>query len=319
MNDAELDDALALAMDAARQAGVLIRAAATQRIVVTVKSGVDLVTETDKACEDLITALIKQRFPTHGFVGEETTFATGCAEAVPDGPTWFVDPLDGTTNFVHSYPFVTVSIGLAFNGVPVMGVIYNPIMDELFSAAVGKGAFLNGRPIRVSDATAVGHAMIMNNIGASRDAAFARKTLNRIEVLLEHKVQAVRNSGSAAQNMAHVACGKLDVYYEDGYGGPWDVAAGIIIVKEAGGVVCLPEGGEYTLVMGKGKIMCGPKDVCDDVARVLNTADARPSAKAVLSCAASPVCCSATPAVTVAAVVGIALGIAIGLLAKRRL
>ncbi|KAG7019374.1 Inositol monophosphatase 1, partial [Cucurbita argyrosperma subsp. argyrosperma] len=127
-----LEEYLATAVDAAKRAGE-----------------VDLVTETDKACEDLIFNHLKEHYPSHKFIGEETTAACGHTE-LTDEPTWIVDPLDGTTNFVHGFPFVCVSIGLTIGKVPTVGVVYNPIIEELFTGIRGKGASLNGRPIKVS-------------------------------------------------------------------------------------------------------------------------------------------------------------------------
>jgi len=232
---------------------------------------VDLVTATDKACEDHIIGTLRERYPTHVFIGEESA-ATADGPLVLDGaPTWIIDPLDGTTNFVHGYPLVTVSIGLAVGGELVMGVIYNPILDELAAATRGGGATLNGRPVRVGTARAVGSALICNNFGASRAAGVNALNTNRLLALLEDGVRGLRNSGSAAQNMMHVACGRLDAYYEEGFGGPWDVAAGKVIVEEAGGVCRMVTGEEFELRAGKGEVLCGNRDVVADIARVLKT------------------------------------------------
>merc|ERR1712087_578987 len=171
------------------------------------------------------------------FVGEESSAAGGEGPLqLGEQPTWIIDPLDGTTNFVHGYPLVTVSIGLAVARELVVGVIYNPIMDELCSAARGCGATLNGVPVCVGSASGVTSALICNNMGASREPAVNELCTARLLALLQSGVRGLRNSGSAAQNMMHVACGRLDSYFEDGFGGPWDVAAGAVIVEEAGGV-----------------------------------------------------------------------------------
>uniref|UniRef100_A0A5B7AJP4 Inositol-1-monophosphatase n=1 Tax=Davidia involucrata TaxID=16924 RepID=A0A5B7AJP4_DAVIN len=144
-----LPEFLSVAVDAAKKAGELIREGFYLTKHVEHKGQVDLVTETDKACEDLIFNHLRQHFPKHKFIGEETTAACGATE-LTDEPTWIVDPLDGTTNFVHGFPFVCVSIGLTIGKIPKVGVIYNPILDELFTGIHGKGAFLNGNPIKVS-------------------------------------------------------------------------------------------------------------------------------------------------------------------------
>lgn len=198
-------------------------------------------TETDKACEDLIFKQLKKTFPSHKFIGEETSAAFGTVE-LTDDPTWIVDPLDGTTNFVHGFPFVCVSIGLTVNKVPTVGVVYNPILDELFTAIRGQGAFLNGNSIKASSQTDLVKSLLATEIGTKRDKQTIDETTNRINNLL-HKVRSVRMSGSCAMNLCGIACGRLDLYYEHSYGGPWDVAAGAVIVEEAGGSVFDPSGG----------------------------------------------------------------------------
>ncbi|KAH7673301.1 inositol-phosphate phosphatase / L-galactose 1-phosphate phosphatase protein [Dioscorea alata] len=142
-----LAEFLAVAVDAAKSAGEIIRQGFHQKKNVEHKGQVDLVTETDKACERLIFDHLKKHYPEHKFIGEETSAVYGTAE-LTDDPTWIVDPLDGTTNFVHGFPFVCVSIGLTIGKVPSVGVVYNPIIDELFTGVHGQGAYLNGNPIK---------------------------------------------------------------------------------------------------------------------------------------------------------------------------
>jgi inositol-phosphate phosphatase/L-galactose 1-phosphate phosphatase len=283
MASADLAEFLASAEEVARAAGKMIREAHEQRssgLAIESKGSeatqtVDLVTQTDKACEDHILGTLKARYPDHAFIGEESSF-TGPGATAPSGPleltdapTWIVDPLDGTTNFVHGYPRVTVSIGLAVKKELVVGVIYNPIMEELCSAVRGGGAHLNGRRVHVGSASAVTDALICNNIGASRAPEVNALSCARLLALLQANSRGLRNSGSAAQNMMHVACGRLDAYFEDGFGGPWDVAAGAVIVKEAGGVCSDHLGGPFVLKAGKGQVLCGNSAVVQDVARVL--------------------------------------------------
>ncbi|CAD5321898.1 unnamed protein product [Arabidopsis thaliana] len=222
-----LDQFLAAAIDAAKKAGQIIRKGFYETKHVEHKSQVDLVTETDKGCEEL-------------FIGEETTAAFGVTE-LTDEPTWIVDPLDGTTNFVHGFPFVCVSIGLTIGKVPVVGVVYNPIMEELFTGVQGKGAFLNGKRIKVSAQSELLTALLVTEAGTKRDKATLDDTTNRINSLLT-KVRSLRMSGSCALDLCGVACGRVDIFYELGFGGPWDIAAGIVIVKEAGGLIFDPSG-----------------------------------------------------------------------------
>ena len=177
------------------------------------------------------------------------------------------------TNFVHGYPLVTVSIGLLVDRKPVLGVVYNPIMDELCSAVSGRGTHLNGRRVHVGSATGVTSALVCNNMGASRSPAVNEQCCARLLALLQANIRGLRNSGSAAQNMMHVACGRLDAYYEDGFGGPWDVAAGIVLVEEAGGIIRDHLGQPFVLKAGKGQVLCGNAAVVNDVARVLRTVE----------------------------------------------
>ncbi|XP_044981247.1 inositol monophosphatase 3 isoform X2 [Hordeum vulgare subsp. vulgare] len=215
---------LAVAVDAAKSAGEIIRKSFYLTKNVEHKGQVDLVTETDKACEDLIFNHLRMLYPDHKFIGEETSAALGSTDDLTYDPTWIVDPLDGTTNFVHGFPFVCVSIGLTIGKIPTVGVVYNPIMNELFTAVRGKGAFLNGSPIRTSP---------QNEL---------------VKALMVTEIRSIRMCGSLALNMCGVACGRLDLCYEIGFGGPWDVAAGALILKEAGGFVFDPSGDEFDLM-----------------------------------------------------------------------
>ncbi|KAJ1427139.1 Inositol monophosphatase-like [Sesbania bispinosa] len=219
---------LASAVDAARKAGE-----------------VDLVTETDKACEDLIFNHLKQLYPTHKFIGEETTAAFGATE-LTDEPTWIVDPLDGTTNFVHGFPFVCVSIGLTIRKIPTVGVVYNPILNELFTGIRGKGAFLNGNPIKVSSKTELISSLLVHEAGTKRDNLTVDAFTKRVNSLL-FKVRSLRMTGSSALNLCGIACGRLDIYFQYGFGGAWDVAGGAVIVREAGGVVYDPSGADFDI------------------------------------------------------------------------
>ncbi|XP_054800196.1 inositol-phosphate phosphatase-like isoform X2 [Prosopis cineraria] len=217
-----LAEFLASAVQAAQEAGEIIRKSFYQTKNVEHKGQVDLVTETDKACEDLIFNHLGKLYPTHKFIGEETSAVLGAAE-LTDEHTWIVDPLDGTTNFVHGFPFVCVSIGLTIQKVPTVGVVYNPILNELFTAIRGRGAFLNGNPIKASSQTEL------------------------ISSLLATEVRSVRMAGSCAMNLCGVACGRLDACFELGFGGPWDVAGAAVIVREAGAEVYDPSGKDFDL------------------------------------------------------------------------
>ncbi|KAJ1690269.1 hypothetical protein LUZ63_014424 [Rhynchospora breviuscula] len=243
---ASLPDMLAVAVEAAKAAGDIIRKGFYQKKNVEHKGQVDLVTETDKACEELIFNHLTKHYPDHKFIGEETSAVFGTDE-LTDHPTWIVDPLDGTTNFVHGFPFVCVSIGLTIGKLPTIGVVYNPILNELFTGVRGQGSFLNGSPIKASSQDELVKALLVTEAGTNRDVAVVDGTTNRINKLL-FKVRSIRMCGSLAMNLCGVACGRLDLCYEIGFGGPWDVAAGVVIVQEAGGLVFDPDGGELNLM-----------------------------------------------------------------------
>ncbi|KAK4804334.1 hypothetical protein SAY86_004151 [Trapa natans] len=240
-----LSEYLETAVDAAKRAGEIIRNGFYKTKNVEHKGQVDLVTETDKACEDLIFIHLKERYPKHKFIGEETTAACGTSE-LTDDPTWIVDPLDGTTNFVHGFPFVCISIGLTIGRVPMVGVVYNPIMNELFTGIHRKGAFLNGNPIKVSSQSELVKSLLATEVGTKRDKLTVDLTTGRVNSLL-FKVRSLRMSGSCALNLCGIACGRIDLFYELGFGGPWDVAAGVLIVQEAGGLFYDPSGKDFDI------------------------------------------------------------------------
>jgi myo-inositol-1(or 4)-monophosphatase len=199
---------------------------------ITNKGDIDLVTEADIAAEKLIIDRIRSHYPRHGILAEES----GEAVAIEGGATkfiWVIDPLDGTTNYAHGYPCFCVSIALELDGVLELGVVYDPMRDELFAAERGQGATLNDRRIRVSEIDELSRAMLVTgfpyNVRERPDFAreFSIFTMN---------AQAVRRDGSAAIDLAYVACGRFDGFWEDGLNA-WDMAAGILLIKEAGGTV----------------------------------------------------------------------------------
>nr|BBI29712.1 L-galactose-1-P phosphatase [Malpighia glabra] len=245
-NDSSLSAFLDTAVAAARKAGEAIREGFYQTKCVEHKGQVDLVTETDKACEDIVFGLLKQHYPNHKFIGEETVAASGTFE-LTDEPTWIVDPIDGTTNFVHGFPYVCVSIGLTIGKVPTVGVVYNPIMEELFTAIHGKGAFLNGNPIKVSSQAELITSLLVAEDVPNHDKPIVDAMTNGINSMLP-KVRSIRMLGSCALDLCGVACGRVDLFYLTGFGGPWDVAGGAVIVTEAGGCIFDPSGKDFDLI-----------------------------------------------------------------------
>lgn len=208
---------------------------------VTFKGSVDLVTETDEAVERLIFDAIRVKYPKHVLIGEESV-AKGGNEVLGDRPTWIVDPIDGTTNFVHGLPWVGISIAFAVSHNIVMGVVYNPMLDELFTATLGGGARLNGELIRASSTAVLKHALVATGFSYDRRESSIDFHLTKLRAVLL-ACRDIRRPGSAAMDMCAVACGRLDAYYELGIH-IWDIAAASLIVREAGGVCCGPYGGD---------------------------------------------------------------------------
>ncbi|XP_028987435.1 inositol monophosphatase 1 isoform X2 [Betta splendens] len=201
----------------------------------TKSSTVDLVTQTDQKVENLIIQSVKQKFPTHRFIGEESV-AAGEACDLTDAPTWIIDPIDGTTNFVHAFPFVAVSIGFSVNKQMEFGVVYSCLEDKMFTARRGKGAFCNGTPLQVSAQNDIKQSIIATEFGSSRDPEAVDYIFSSLRDILCIPVHGVRSAGTAAINMCLVASGCVEAYYEIGIH-VWDVAAGSIIVSEAGGIL----------------------------------------------------------------------------------
>lgn len=238
------DPFLDLAVAAALEAGALLRERFGQPHDVRFKGTVDLVTEADKGAEALIAGRIRAAFPDHRLIGEEgargATDPAGVAGASPYG--WLVDPLDGTTNYAHGFPHFAVSIALEQDGAPLVGVVYDPIRDELFVAARGQGATRNGQSLRVSTTAEPVRSLLAT--GFSYTLA-QRETQAVIWRALLTQVQAIRQTGSAALNLCYIAAGRLDGYWERPLQ-PWDVAAGALIVTEAGGQISDFAGGPFT-------------------------------------------------------------------------
>ncbi len=189
----------------------------------------DLVTEADQQSEKVILERLSNHFPNHQILAEESGLSRQKSEFI-----WAVDPVDGTTNYAHQYPMVAVSIGLIYEKEPILGVIYNPFTNELFQAAKGLGATLNQQHIRVSRISKLKDSLLATGFAYDR-----RETTNNNYAEFchfTHLTQGVRRAGAASLDLAYVACGRLDGYWERGLK-PWDIAAGTILVREAGGFI----------------------------------------------------------------------------------
>lgn len=231
------------ALKVTKQAGELIKNANSNRNKkVAIKSDrTDLVTETDQAVEKLLIDNLSHHFPEHKFIGEESV-SKGESLSLTESPTWIIDPIDGTMNFVHSFPHSCISLALFLNKKPEIGIIYNPILNQLFTAQKGKGSFLNNNVIKVSGKTSLEESLVILEHGARRDP-------KKLEVMYQNQQMLVKNVhgfralGSAALNLSMVACGAVESYFEFGIH-IWDIAAGELVVTEAGGTVIDPAGGE---------------------------------------------------------------------------
>jgi len=207
----------------------------------------DLVTDADKASEACIFEYLLRTTPDFGILGEESGFLTNGKSESADY-LWVVDPLDGTTNFAHKFPFFAVSIGLVHQGEPIVGVIFNPYFQELFIASKGKGAYLNGERIEVSQTKEIKDSLLAS--GFAYDRREVEDNNYKEFCHLTNLTHGVRRAGAASLDLASVAAGRVDGYWERGLK-HWDVAAGIIIVKEAGGVVSSYEKGPVDINSGK--------------------------------------------------------------------
>ncbi|MGB8510668.1 MAG: inositol monophosphatase family protein [Pyrinomonadaceae bacterium] len=231
---------LNFAIQTAREAGRVLAEKFGRAIQVSNKGDIDLVTESDLAAEKLIVERIRSYYPRHAVLAEES----GAGAAVGGAPSdykWIIDPLDGTTNYAHGYPIFCVSIALEHEGRIVVGVVYDPTRDELFAAERGEGATLNGRRIRVSETSDLNRALMCTGFpyDVRERGEFARHFTNFIM-----HAQSVRRDGSAALDLAYVACGRFDGFWEEGLR-PWDVAAGVLLVEEAGGRVTHYDGAPF--------------------------------------------------------------------------
>jgi myo-inositol-1(or 4)-monophosphatase len=252
---------LEFAVDLARSAGDVLKHYMDRDKQVELKGRANLVTVADKESEALIINGIRERYPSHAILAEES--GTSGPSAASKGK-WIIDPLDGTTNFAHQYPFFCVSIAFEQEGQISCGAVYDPWRDEMFSAARGWGAFVNGERITVSDVQRLGSALIMTGFPYGfRDKI--QTVLAQFEAFLIES-QAVRRGGSAALDMCYVALGRVDGFWEmDLY--PWDTAAGLVILEEAGGKVTDFSGNRFS-IYGK-EMVASNRSIHEEMLRVL--------------------------------------------------
>jgi myo-inositol-1(or 4)-monophosphatase len=272
-----LDKVFQIGRQAALAAGAVMRLNYLQPHQVTMKGAIDPVTETDLQAQEIIIALVRQHFPDHGFLAEEERMGEGAkvggAGVSPAdlGPSpkspcrWIIDPLDGTVNFAHGFPMFCVSIAFEAEGRLEYGVVYDPLRDELFEATRGGGAFLNGRTIRVSQTARLDRALLATGFPYDIRERLP-ETMARLGRMLG-AAQGVRRAGSAALDMCYVACGRFDGFWEENLK-PWDTAAGLLLIEEAGGRITTFSGGDYDIYSPN--IMASNGSLHDKIIALLN-------------------------------------------------
>lgn len=231
-------DYITASAEIAREAGALLQQHFAGRVTIEYKGEFDIVTAADRASERLVVGRLRTRFPSHAIVSEE-----GGGVKKDSDYTWYVDPLDGTTNFAHRQPTFAVSLGLFHRGEPAVGIVFDPLRDELFSAERGSGAYLNHRRINVSETSSLAEGLFGTGFASA-------KRHKKVNVHFFHQISmlthGVRRSGSAALDLCSVACGRLEGFWEFGLK-PWDTAAGLLMVREAGGRYTDMRGGTHAL------------------------------------------------------------------------
>lgn len=239
-SDPENKRLLSAACTAALTAGSIIRHLYNKPHTITMKGVINLVTEADLAAEAAIIASLDEDTPGTNILAEESA---GHNLKPSAGKVWVVDPLDGTTNFAHGFPVFAVSVALLVDGIPVIGVIYSPMLDELFCGVRGTGAWCNGEPIQVTDTGFLIESLVGAGIPYELESVLPG-IIKQLQAIIP-KVRDIRRSGSAALDLAYVACGRLDAFYEIDLC-PWDTAAGWLLVEEAGGTVTDFSGNTYS-------------------------------------------------------------------------
>ncbi|MBD3233877.1 MAG: inositol monophosphatase [candidate division Zixibacteria bacterium] len=253
------------AVEIAIRAGNLLQEKRNEEREIDYKGEADLVTDADTASEKMITEFISQRFPDHGIVAEE-----GSEKDATSDFSWIIDPLDGTTNYAHNFPVYCVSIGMLYQDQVILGVIYNPILDELFRAIPGEGAYLNDRLIKVSKENRLSNSLLATGFPYDKNES-DRDNVGYFAAFTKG-IRGIRRLGSAALDLAYVACGRLDGFWELKLK-PWDIAAGILMVKEAGGQISGFSG--EILDLQKGDVVASNGVIHSDMLETIKSVDER--------------------------------------------
>jgi myo-inositol-1(or 4)-monophosphatase len=245
-------------IDISKQAGAYLLNQAGSDLLIEHKGRIDLVTKADKTSQEMIIKNIEKRFPGHAIIAEEGYYKSG-----KEGFAWYIDPIDGTTNFVHGVPMFCVSIALYKEASPLIGVCNNPATQEIFYAEKGKGSFLNGKQIQVSSTRNLIDALVATGFPYKREKM--KEVMGCLSNVLSG-VQGIRRFGSAAIDLCYVACGRFDAFWEMELK-PWDMAAGGLILEEAGGIVTSMDGTGFNL--NKGNIAASNKIIHNNFLQLL--------------------------------------------------
>ena len=255
-----IDAFAAVGTEIARQAGKYALDRMRTDFSVEHKGTINLVTEVDIAAEEMIVSRLQEDFPNHSILAEEMNYETRGGTC-----TWVIDPLDGTTNFAHGFPFFSVSIGLEISGQVVLGIVYDPVRDELFSAQLNSGAFCNDEPLHVSKTASLDAGLLAT--GFPYDIRTNEQNNLKNFCAFALKSQGVRRTGSAALDLCYVAAGRIDGFWESKLN-PWDCAAGYLLVSEAGGLVTDYSGGIPSIY--KAEVVASNGRIHPEMIEVLN-------------------------------------------------
>ncbi|KAG7198886.1 hypothetical protein KM043_015709 [Ampulex compressa] len=253
------------------KAGKVINSAiGTKKSVKSKSIDSDLVTEYDNRIEDELVKELSALYPSHKFIAEETVARNRCQPDLTDDATWIIDPIDGTTNFVHHFPHTCISIALLVEKEIEIGIIYNPVLQQFFSAKKHRGAFLNGKPIKTSEVKELSQTLVAMEPWIAKDPHYLVSTYNRMHALIQG-THGIRSLGTAALTLCYVAMGAIEAYHVEGIES-WDVAAGKLIIEEAGGTVIDTAGGELDLMTPRVIAACN-KQIAKQLVDLFKEAD----------------------------------------------
>lgn len=238
----------------------------------------NLVTQTDRNIQKFIHDELTKHFPSFKFMGEEDDEENVAEEALGDEPTWILDPIDGTTNFVHQFQFTVISLALSVDKRSIIGIIYSPKTEEFFEAIAGNGAFLNGNRLLINaDGLDLVQSLVITEFGATGNGSeeSVKNRMNQISKLVKHGVHGIRMLGSAAFNLTRLTTNSAQIYFEQGIHA-WDVAAGALIVREAGGIVaempaCSCEHGKQFRINGRSIVAAASETIYNEFIKVINS------------------------------------------------